>query len=403
MSIVKRVLHVFTLRQFLVVTLLCVSGCSILSENPKGESSALQKATCLSLPKAVDEARRLMGKVGESLPRCQRLSRDEFVALGSALLSEEISEKELSLEGEIFRQIGLIPASYPYARCIHGAYTAEASAFYSPRRNTIFIPDWFRVPFPILVHEAVHFLQREDGDYTNDERFRGIFTDSALALGAMLEGEALNIEERYLKEHSDGVVETALPESGRLEMSDPACEIPSTLKRLFYFQYDYGSLFWPRLDRIAPDITRNQVFQNPPRTTREIIDPKAYVRRLAMVSEGLNEVSKLENTECEADDKTEARSIGEYPLRSLFESVLPRNESFLAARGLLSDCIRLMTAKEREKGSYIMQWSLSFETENDVQEAVSAFDVLAERQNVEFLRGARAGDLRVDFYSAAPK
>ena len=403
MSIVKRVLRVFAFRQFLIATLLCVSGCGVIAEISKKQVSVGYRSACLAIPDAVGEARRHMGKVGESLPRCQSLSRDEFVALGSALLSEEISEKELLREGEIFRRIGLIPSNYPYARCIHSAYTAEASAFYSPSRNTIFTPDWFRVPFPILVHEAVHFLQREDGDYTNDERFRGIFTDSALALGAMLEGEALNIEERYLKEQSDGVVETELPEHGRLEMSDPACEIPPSLKRHFYFQYDYGSLFWPRLDRIAPDITRNQVFQNPPRTTREIIDPKSYVRRLKMASEGLNEVSKLEEMKCETDDETEVRSIGEYLLRSLFESVLPRHESFLAARGLLSDCFRLMTAKEHGKGSEIMRWSLSFETENDVQEAMSAFDLLAERQNVEFLRGARAGDLRVDFYSAAPK
>lgn len=402
MIIVKRYLHVFSFRAFLTSILLCMGSCGVISEKPKTQESEELRSDCLAIPDAVREARRLMGKVGESLPQCKSLARDDFVALGSALLSEEVSEKELSLEGEIFRRIGLIPASYPYARCILGAYTAEASAFYSPSRNTIFIPDWFQVPFSILVHEAVHFLQREDGDYTNDERFRGIFRDSALALGAMLEGEALNIEERYLKEHSDGVVETALPESGRLEMSDVACEIPSTLKRLFYFQYDYGALFWPRLYRIAPEITRMQVFQNPPHTTREIIDLKVYVRRLrAAESEELEEVPKSEGTACEAGDKTEARTLGEYALRSLFESVLPRNESFLAARGLMSDCLSMKGDTGEGEGLEGIQWALSFQTDADAQEAWKALERIGEKNDMRVTGGLKDREITVRFDAPA--
>ncbi len=388
----------------MIATILCASSCSLLSEKPKKQLALGLRSDCLAIPDAVREARRLMGKGGKSLPRCKSLSRDEFVALGSGLLAEEISEKELALEGEIFRRIGLIPESYRYAQCIHGAYTAEASAFYSPRRNTIFIPDWFEVPFPILVHEAVHFLQREDGDYTNDERFRGIFRDSALALGAMLEGEALNVEEQYLKEHPEGSIEVELPESGRLEMRDPTCEIPPSLKRLFYFQYDYGALFWPRLYRIAPEITRRQVFQNPPHTTREIIDPKVYVRRLGVVAQGREEreeVSKLEGVVCEAGDKTEARSLGEYTLRSLFESVLPRNESFLAARGLMSDCWRMRRDSGEGEGLERIQWTLSFQTDTDVQEAWGALELIGEKQNMKVMRGLKDSEIVIRFYSPA--
>lgn len=402
MIIVKRFLYVFTFRAFLVATLLCVSSCGVILEKPKRQELEELRSDCLAIPDAVREARRLMGKGGKSLPRCKSLSRDEFVALGSALLSEEISEKELALEGEIFRRIGLIPESYRYAQCIHGAYTAEASAFYSPRRNTIFIPDWFEVPFPILVHEAVHFLQREDGDYTNDERFRGIFRDSALALGAMLEGEALNVEEQYLKEHPEGSIEVELPESGRLEMRDPTCEIPPSLKRLFYFQYDYGALFWPRLYRIAPEITRIQVFQDPPDTTREIIDPKVYVRRLRVVeSEELGGVEKLDGMACEADNETVARSLGEYTLRSLFESVLPRNESFLAARGLMSDCLRMREDTGKGESLERNQWALSFQTETDVQEAWGALERIGEKQNMKVMRGLKDREIIIRFYTPA--
>lgn len=354
---------------------------------------------CAAIVLAVKEARQLLGRPGNALPLCQSLTRHEFVQIGSELLAAEVTTEELEIESRIFKRIGLIPSDYSYAACIFAAYTREASAFYSPTRNTIFIPNWFDVPFPILVHEAVHFLQREQVDFSNDERFRGIFTDSALALGAMLEGEALNVEDRYLGKLQAVSRQTALPESFRLKPQANACEIPLSIKRLFYFQYDYGALFWPRINRMFPEITRDAILSNPPLSTSEIIDPKAYVQRVKKNKQ--NGVQAKEGQGCKSRGEGN-REIGEYALRSLLETVVDPHTSFLAARGLKSDCITL--GRDADSEFIVQSWNLSFDTDHDVQEASKALQVLLSDHDATLTTGKHPRELVINYsnLSTAP-
>lgn len=342
---------------FLNLTLILLTGCSAFR--------AADTSPCSSFSLALKAARLQVDQPGSASPQCQLLSQEPFLATLTSLFAEEESPQDYAMGEIALKGIGLIPSDYAYARCIKSAYISQASAGYSAKLKSVLIPSWYEIPFPILLHEATHFLQDEKLNTTKIEGYSGLFHDSALALGATFEGDAMVQEEQYIRAMNIDPDSVLLSESGRIAPLEPACELPESLKRIFEFQYVQGKMFWERLQRFDPSLRRSDVLNNPPRSTREIIAPKEYLARTR------SKLADQGGTSCKVTTAPTAlyrRTLGEFMLRMTLEQKLSPRKSFEAARGLEDDCLTILPAAQGEK----LVWSLHFKGPKDRDEALAA-------------------------------
>jgi hypothetical protein len=341
----------------LALTLTLATGCSAFR--------ASKTSACESFAAALESARLQLDQKGSATPQCQMLSKEPFLATLTSLFAEEETPQEYVMGEIAFKGIGLIPSNYAYARCIKSAYISQASAGYSAKLKSVLIPSWYEIPFPILLHEATHFLQDEKVNTSSIQGYSGLFHDSALALGATFEGDAMMQEEQYIRAMNIDPDSVLLSDTGRLTPVEPACELPESLKRLFEFQYVQGKMFWERLQRFDPSLRRLDVLNNPPRSTREIIAPKEYLARTR------NKLANTSGASCKVAAPPTAlfrRSLGEFIFRITLEQTVSPRKSFEAARGLEDDCLTILPLTRGQK----LEWILTFKGQKDRDEALAA-------------------------------
>ena len=189
---------------------------------------------------------------------------------------------------DVFKALGAVPKDLDakaFLRKYGGCFTAAAYDFLQKR---ILIPG--RVAEPsTLVHELMHASQ--------DERF-GIAKlmapakgnlDMTLATGALLEGEALNVQLRYQMGYARALAGVTPYGTLRDEARDyfegvnrNACasvpDAPPAILRAQAFVYEEGVLFVERLRRRAHDWADvDAAYKIPPRSTTQILHPEKYL------------------------------------------------------------------------------------------------------------------------------
>ncbi|NDC38867.1 MAG: hypothetical protein EBZ48_12590 [Proteobacteria bacterium] len=249
------------MRKLLLVLLLLwvILPCSAQADGCQGAGWALQQAA------------RLRGLQPKSPVRCLVLAQPEYLEGLTALIRRDLSEARLQKEERLFKLLGFIPIEYSYAKCLVRNYAHQAAAYYSAANKTLVIPDWIPADDAVLVHEFTHALQDQ---YFNLERLdpsSSVVSDRSLALGALIEGDAMLTEVEFLasqkKSQLAGVDEKYRPKD------EADCVLPPALQELMQFQYEFGAYF---VARIKKHRSIDQVFRKPPQTTAEIIHPERY-------------------------------------------------------------------------------------------------------------------------------
>ena len=189
---------------------------------------------------------------------------------------------------EVFKALGMLPADLeakPFLRRYGAAMTVAAYDFFEKRilfPRTEVSPD-------VLLHELVHAMQDERHDILKLMRTTGFEFDRTLAMGALFEGEALNVQIRYtlggsrvlaglspygtLRREARARFETA-----RQHWIDALPDIPENLIRAQAFVYDEGVLFVERLRRRKRNWAAvDAAYAMPPRSTAQILHPEKYI------------------------------------------------------------------------------------------------------------------------------
>jgi hypothetical protein len=272
-------------------------------------------------------------------------------------LAEEVTDADVENEGKVFKKLGLMPADLDYKQTLLDVLTEQIAGFYDQNAKELYIMQGIPLELqrPAMAHEIFHAIQDQHFDIKRmvepiNSKENG---DFALARSALLEGDASLVmidfslyEEGVLpREDVRSVVEipmmakmlSALTRSdiGALQQMipqgadaagpvDPAqlsdsalTDAPRMVRKLLVFPYFGGMRFviGVRTGRSWQHV--NQVYENPPLSTEQILHPERYYAGDQPVQLDFNAAPTL------PDDALIYDSVlGEYQMRLILEEHL---------------------------------------------------------------------------------
>jgi hypothetical protein len=229
-------------------------------------------------------------------------SRDEVVAYLTKHMKDE-DVKRLQRSELVLKKFGLLPREFDMEKLLVDLLREEVAGYYDPKTKTVNLLDW--VPMeeqePVLAHELTHALQdqsigldkwmkkgdRDLGEIKKDPTPEDIENDEMDdAREAVVEGQAQAMMFQY-----------ALAPAGRSIADSPDLvagmeaetltgtpstkvfnEAPIFMKESLTFPYSYGMDFVVKLMAMGgKEKAFAGVLANPPRTTRQIMQPETYL------------------------------------------------------------------------------------------------------------------------------
>jgi hypothetical protein len=229
-------------------------------------------------------------------------SRDEVSAYLEKSLREDKDAKRLRRTELVLKKFGLLPREFDFEKSILALLREQVAGYYDQKTKTMNLLDW--VPAeqqrPVLAHELTHALQDQsfglgkwlshnsgDLDKKKDITPADIEKDEGdETLEAVVEGQAEAVMVDYLLEPTGRSVWNAPEVLAELDADmlkgDPDSLVyknaPIFLKESLTFPYRYGVEFVAAMgqDGGKPKAFAG-LFKNPPRTTRQIMEPKTYL------------------------------------------------------------------------------------------------------------------------------
>ena len=229
-------------------------------------------------------------------------SRDEVVSYLTKHLNDE-DTKRLRRSELVLKKFGLLPRDFNLETFLVALLREEVAGYYDPKTRTVNLLDW--VPMeeqePVMAHELTHALQDQSfglqkwmkrgdkdlGEIKKDPTPADIENDEMDDVReAVVEGQAQAMMFQY-----------AMAPAGRSIANSPELveamedqtltgtpgtkvfnEAPIFLKESLTFPYTYGMEFVVKLmQKAGKEKAFAGVLQNPPHTTRQIMQPETYL------------------------------------------------------------------------------------------------------------------------------
>ena len=232
----------------------------------------------------------------------QLVGRDEVAAYVIKHTSEDEDAKRLRRSELVLKKFGLLPRDFDLGKFLVALLKEQVAGYYDPKTKTVNLLDWLGAEQqkPVLAHELTHALQDQsfnlekymkpaDADLDKKKEIspQDIENDEiGNTRQAVVEGQAMVVLVDYMLaplgeslKDSPQVVEAL--KQGMLVGTADAVQFqnaPIYMKEALTFPYRYG------IDFIAEMLTKGgkekafaALFQNPPRTTRQIMEPQTYL------------------------------------------------------------------------------------------------------------------------------
>ena len=297
---------------------------------------------CLDFSDAVLKATELRALAAKQPIKCVSLTRAEF---DSQTRMTPLDRNTLQIEELVFKNLGLIPESFDYSGCSESISQADALASYSPQKKSILVPQDSVADAGLLAHEAVHALQDQYFDLEKMRRLASLTTDSALALDALVEGDAVRIE-RAIREREASNPQP-LPRENGSDKTAPGCTLPEIFLAQVDLSYFFGPLF---VESVRAENDINSIFSYPPTTTSQILHPAHYRSEQDI---------PLKHWHREGGDLLLHDRLGEFMIRSLLKLWIPPAIAIEAATGWTHDDLALWQVG---KSHQLLRWETSWES-----------------------------------------
>jgi len=229
-------------------------------------------------------------------------SRDEVVAYLTKHMKDE-DVKRLQRSELVLKKFGLLPREFDMEKLLVDLLREEVAGYYDPKTKTVNLLDW--VPLeeqePVLAHELTHALQdqaigldkwmkkgdKDLGEIRKDPTPEDIENDEIDdAREAVIEGQAQAMMFQYALAPAgrsiadspdlvEGMEAETLTGSPSTKVFNDA---PIFMKESLTFPYSYGMEFVVKLmANGGKEKAFAGVLANPPRTTRQIMQPETYL------------------------------------------------------------------------------------------------------------------------------
>ncbi len=232
----------------------------------------------------------------------QLVSRDEVANYVTKHTSEDEDAKRLRRSELVLKKFGLLPRDFDLGKFLVVLLKEQVAGYYDPKTKTVNLLDWVGAEQqkPVLAHELTHALQDQSfnlekymkpADADLDKRKEITWEDIAndeigTTRQAVVEGQAMVVLVDYMLapmgqslQDSPQVVEAL--KQGMLVGTADAVQFqnaPIYMKEALTFPYRYGIDFVAEmLSKGGKERAFAALFQNPPRTTRQIMEPKTYL------------------------------------------------------------------------------------------------------------------------------
>ncbi len=235
----------------------------------------------------LEDVQRIMGFGPRRPIRTRAISKQEFRRLYETRMRQQQKPKEMERELLFLRMFGLVPEDFDYEETVLDLLSEQAWALYDFKRRRLYLADW--APRDALeyalVHELVHAV---DDHHFNLRKYVESAPESErqLARLAAMEGQASWVMTQWVMERSDRSLEgnrllaVAAASATRFEAQQfPVYEqTPVYFREVLIFPYTDGLLFQDALIQQFGSAGFRKVFEQPPATTQQIIQPELYLK-----------------------------------------------------------------------------------------------------------------------------
>ena len=228
--------------------------------------------------------------------------RDEVQSYIQKSMKEDKDAKRLERSSVVLKKFGLIPRDFDLPKFLVVMLREQVAGYYDVKTKTVNLLNWVDAESqkPVLAHELTHALQDQSfdiekwmkgsdpsDDKKEDPSAADIVNDEETsARQAVVEGQAMVVLLDYSLAptgktvlNSPQIVD-ALKQGMLVGTADtPAFrDAPIFLKEELTFPYRYGLDFTAALLQAGgKDLAYAGAFKNPPKTTREIMEPQTYL------------------------------------------------------------------------------------------------------------------------------
>lgn len=229
-------------------------------------------------------------------------SRDEVVSYLKKNMAEDKDVQRLRRTELVLKKFGLLPKDFDLQTFLVSLLEEQVAGYYDAKTKTVNLLDWVSPDLqrPVLAHELTHALQdqsfgldkwlkkgNEDLDNKKDLSPDDITKDeNSEARQAVVEGQAMVVLVDYMIAPMHRTVADA-PEVVQMLNEGMAAgtadsklyqNAPIFMKEALTFPYRYGVEFEAELVREqGKEKAFTATFQNPPKTSREIMEPQTYI------------------------------------------------------------------------------------------------------------------------------
>jgi hypothetical protein len=276
------------------------------SANPATQEQKISPKEAEELFRDVDEILHFASK-DSGLPikkevKRRLTTRDEVVAYLEKNLAEDKDAQRLRRSELVLKKFGLLPRNFDLQTFLVALLREQIAGYYDAKTKTVNLLDWIDVEQqrPVLAHELTHALQDQFiglekwlkvGDTDLNDKKQPTATDIendeiGEARQAVVEGQAMVVLVDYILEPmgqsilASPQIADALKETMLVGTADSPQfrDAPIFLKEELTFPYRYGLDFETELLRIGgKEKAFAATLGNPPRTTRQIMEPKTYL------------------------------------------------------------------------------------------------------------------------------
>lgn len=230
-------------------------------------------------------------------------SRDQVVSYLEKHMKEDRDAKRLKRSELVLKKFGLLPSDFDLHSFLISLLREQVAGYYDVQTKTVNLLDWVDAEQqkPVLAHELTHALQDQSfnlekwmkvgekdlGDSEGNPTPEEIERDEAQTVRqSVVEGQAMAVLVDYMLAPTGQSLTTspqivaALKEGMLVGTADSVQfhNAPIFLKEILTFPYRYGLDFVSDvLQKYGKEKAFSGILANPPRTTRQIMEPKTYL------------------------------------------------------------------------------------------------------------------------------
>ena len=238
---------------------------------------------------------------------------------------EPLEELDVEVETGVLRALGLVDEGDDLGSA--GELDADTVAgFYDPGTRELVVRGARLTPFvrQVLVHELVHALDDQHFDLEPDV----VDDEAALAFEALVEGNAVRIETRYLESLPPGERREAAAEEEATFGGESVDALPEVFLHLGAFPYAEGPELVAALLAAGGQARLDDAFRSPPTSSADVLHPDRF-----LAGRGPARVPPVVADGPLVDEGV----VGELLLRFILARSRPREQARRAAAGWAGD------------------------------------------------------------------